>query len=187
MVLPIHSELHKPPDLTLEDFIQDSPRAVAAARVGALSAPPLIDGVSVTELVRHSDSRGSLSELLTMRDPATEPIVHVYQVAALAGSIRAWVMHRRQDDRLAFLNGRFRIVLYDIRPGSSTCGLLNVFVLGFDRPALLCIPSNVIHGVQNLGDAATFINLPTIAYDPRDPDKYRLAADDPRVPFRFDE
>jgi len=122
-----------------------------------------------------------------MRDASTEPIVHVYQVTASADSIRAWVMHRRQDDRLAFLNGRFRIALYDLRPGSSTAGLLNVFVLGSEQPAVLRIPARVIHGVQNLGETATFVNMPTKAYDPGDPDKWRLPSDDPRVPFRFDE
>ena len=104
----------------------------------------------------------------------------------MPGSCRAWIYHRRQFDRLAIVNGRFEVVLYDIRPGSPTKGRLNVFVLGDERPALLRIPPFVIHGVRNVGaDSATFVNLPTRAYDPHDPDKCRLNADDPRIPYRF--
>ena len=140
------------------------------------------------ELAVHADSRGSLSELLTTRDGPIEPIVHVYQVTAEAGSIRAWVYHRWQYDRLAFTNGRFRIALYDIRPDSPTVNMLNVFVLGRERPGLLRLPPYVIHGVQNVGnEVAMFINMPTKAYDPGEPDKCRLPAGDIRIPFNFDE
>ena len=187
IVLPFQSRCPSPTGLSLDDFKLETPRTSAVTTARVTRGGDLIDGVTVTELAAHSDPRGSLSELLTMRDGATEPIVHVYQVTASAGSIRAWVIHRRQYDRLAFLNGRFRIALYDIRPGSHTFGLLNVFTLGREQPGLLRIPPNVIHGVQNVGDISAFVNMPTAAYDPRDPDKARLPYDDQRVPFRFDE
>jgi dTDP-4-dehydrorhamnose 3,5-epimerase len=148
----------------------------------------LIDGVVATPLTVNNDPRGWLIELLTTRDGLPEPIVHVYQVTALPGSCRAWVYHRRQSDRLAIVNGRFEIVLYDIRPGSPTKNWLNIFVLGHERPALLRIPPFVIHGVCNVGaNIATFVNLPTQAYDPQDPDKCRLSADDPRIPYSFND
>jgi dTDP-4-dehydrorhamnose 3,5-epimerase len=104
-----------------------------------------------------------------------------------ARSIRAWISHRRQYDRLAFASGHFRIVLYDIRPNSRTLNLLNVFILGVEQPGLLGIPPFVVHGVQNAcSTTATFVNMPTQAYDPADPDKSRLAENDPRIPFSFD-
>jgi len=96
--------------------------------------------VTVSSLIPHSDARGSLCELLTTRDGRIEPIVHIYQVTALSGSIRAWVYHRWQHDRLAFPNGQFRLVLYDIRSSSPTFNLLNVFHLGCEQPGLLRIP-----------------------------------------------
>ena len=187
MFQPIQTIFHQPLDLRKDDFVPDVPRKNVSKGASTMGDAVLIDGVVLTQLIRQFDPRGSLSELLTMRDGSTEPIVHVYQVTASAGSIRAWVAHRRQDDRLAFLNGRYRIALYDIRPGSPTFGLLNAFVLGVDQPSLLRIPADIINGVQNLGDAAAFINMPRTAYDPSDPDKRRLPPDDPRVPFRFDE
>jgi dTDP-4-dehydrorhamnose 3,5-epimerase len=187
MIDPAKSVLVASPGLALADFEADVPLPHAAAKTEVAACEGTIDGVTVSPLIPHSDPRGSLSELLTTRDGPIEPIVHVYQVTALSGSIRAWVYHRWQYDRLAFENGHFRIVLYDIRPNSPTFNLLNVFMLGGQQPGLLRIPPLVIHGVQNIGDStATFVNMPTKPYDPGAPDKCRLPQNDPRIPFSFD-
>lgn len=164
MIKPIKLVFVAPPSLSLEDFTPDEPFPQAEVAADAETTANMIDGVSVTALVSHSDSRGTLFELLTTRDGPIEPIVHVYRVTAEADSRRAWVYHRLQYDRLAFVNGRFRIVLYDIRPSSPTFSMLNVFILGQDQPGLLRIPPFVIHGVHNMGrEAATFNNMPTKA------------------------
>jgi dTDP-4-dehydrorhamnose 3,5-epimerase len=48
------------------------------------------------------------------------------------------------------------------------------------------IPPFVVHGVQNLGDQeASFVNMPTQAYNPERPDKSRLPIDHPGIPFKF--
>lgn len=170
--------------LTPDDFVQDAPVAAAQAPA-ATPVADLIDGITVTPLVTRADHRGGLTELLTTRHGPIEPIVHVYEVEAKAGSLRGWVYHRHQSDRLAFTRGRFRVVLLDIRQDSPTFNKLSVLILGKERPGLLHIPPFVVHAVQNLGEDATFINMPTGVYDPRDPDKCRLPIDDPRIPFSF--
>jgi dTDP-4-dehydrorhamnose 3,5-epimerase len=187
MIHPAKSVIVASRGLKLADFESDVPCPHAATKTEAVAGEGTIEGVTVSSLVPHPDSRGSLCELLTTRDGRIEPIVHVYQVTALAGSIRAWVYHRWQSDRLAFANGHFRIVLYDIRPNSPTFNLLNVFLLGCEQPGLLRIPPLVIHGVQNIGNTTTtFVNMPTKAYDPADPDKCRVPERDPRIRFSFD-
>jgi dTDP-4-dehydrorhamnose 3,5-epimerase len=185
MITPIHTAHVASSGLSLEDFISDKP-STRADQGGSRQTGP-IEGVSVTPLSVNSDDRGALSELLTTRDGPIEPIVHIYQVTALAGSVRAWVYHQHQADRLAFCNGHFEIALYDIRPGSPTINQLAVFRLGRAQPALLRIPTRVVHGVCNVGkERSTFVNMPTRAYDHRAPDKCRLSYDDPRIPYRFD-
>jgi dTDP-4-dehydrorhamnose 3,5-epimerase len=173
--------------LRLEDFVADAPkpRRIAAAS-GTLEDFPLIEGVSVMPLESSDDERGSLVELLTTRDSSIEPIVHVYQVFAGPGSIRAWVYHLHQYDRLAYTMGSFEVALYDARPESPTAHRLNVFALGAARPALLRIPPRVVHGVHSASSQmSSFINLPTRAYRHEAPDKCRLPYGDPRVPYRF--
>jgi dTDP-4-dehydrorhamnose 3,5-epimerase len=184
MITPVHTAHVASSGLKLEEFVSDTPWS-EADHVD-LHQASAIDGVSITPLPVNSDGRGALSELLTTRRGPIEPIVHIYQVTALAGSIRAWVYHEHQSDRLAFCNGQFEIALYDIRPASPTINQLVVFRLGREQPALLRIPPRVIHGVCNLGkETSTFVNMPTRAYDHRAPDKRRLRYGDPRVPYRF--
>ncbi len=121
-----------------------------------------------------------------MRGGDMEPIVHVYQVHAEPGSIRGWVYHRWQDDRLAYTEGRFRLALYDLRDDSPSFGKLDVRDLGEDNPMTVRIPAFVAHALKNVGsDRACFVNMPTRAYDPAKPDKARLAYPDPRIPFEF--
>jgi dTDP-4-dehydrorhamnose 3,5-epimerase len=171
--------------LKYEDFERDAP--LVQAPPPAADSTDMIDGVTLTPLVPQVDDRGSLTVLMsTGNGTIVEPIVHVYTVTAKARSVRAWVYHRWQFDRLAYTQGRFLVALFDIRPDSPTLNKLSTFILGKDRPALLRIPPYVAHGVKNLGDTeSSFINMPTTAYDPRRPDKARIPADDPRIPFNI--
>ncbi len=171
---------------SLDEFVDDAPWENTTGPQKTYGIDPLIEGVIVDPLIKHSDDRGELIELLTTRDGPIDPIVHVYQVFAEPQSIRAWVYHKRQDDRLAYTNGRFKVVLCDLRPDSGTYGMVNEFDLGSDFPCVLTIPPFVVHGVMNVGDErASFVNLPTVAYDPASPDKSRLPADHPGIPYSF--
>ncbi len=76
--------------LRLEDFTQDASLPDAKSASPEIHTTDMIDGVSVTPLAFNSDSRGSLCELLTTRDGAIEPIVHVYQVRFVHGFITAF-------------------------------------------------------------------------------------------------
>jgi dTDP-4-dehydrorhamnose 3,5-epimerase len=172
--------------LSLDDFVDDTPWAADPAEFSDLRVDNQIDGVRLQRLVRKSDRRGDLTVLLSALQHQGLQVPHIYLVTAAARSVRAWVYHKRQSDRLAYTEGSIRIVLYDIRPGSPTFGALNVIDAGADNKVLLTIPPLVIHGVQNRGDTdAQFVNMPTKHYDPAHPDKSRLPADHPGIPYAF--
>ena len=77
-------------------------------------------------------------------------------------------------------------MLYDLRTDSSTYGVLNELDVGEARPCMLSIPPFVVHGAKNVGRAdATFVNMPTTAYDPAHPDKSRVPFDHPGIPYAF--
>ncbi len=186
MIAPVIAQVLASPGLRLEDFASDLSKPPAAAASSGAVNIDIIEGVTATPLVGNADARGSLFELLTTRDSPIEPIVHVYQVVTAPGSIRAWVYHRHQHDRLAFIMGQFKVALYDSRPGSLTESRLNVFAVGAEQPCLLRIPPFVIHGVHNCGtEWAGFINMPTNVYYRNRPDKARLPYNDPRIPYDF--
>lgn len=169
----------------LQHFERDPPKRRSAQPSSDL-IEGRIDGCTAVSLQPASDRRGDLFELLTTRDYAIEPIVHVYQVFCEPGSIRAWVYHSEQTDRLCYTEGMFRIALCDLRPDSSTAGNIVSFIAGADAPTLLHIPPFVAHGVQNLGPHRTpFLNLPTRAYRHEHPDKYRIPFNSPLIPFTW--
>jgi hypothetical protein len=84
--------------LSLDDFQQDAPYTVRQVNETLAPNCRMIEGVTVTSLKTNSDTRGSLVELLTIRDAPIDPIVHAYKVTALPRSIRAWNYHRWQDE-----------------------------------------------------------------------------------------
>jgi len=172
--------------ISLDDFVDDKPWADDAPLLEDVVIERPIEGIRVQRLLTRADSRGHLTVLLSDLEEKVAPPPHVYWVTAEAGSIRAWFYHKRQIDRLAYTNGDLRVVLYDLRPGSPTHGQLNIVDVGSANKVLLTIPPFLIHGVQNRGkQAATFVNMPTRAYDPAQPDKSRLPFDHPGIPYRF--
>lgn len=172
--------------LTLSDFRDDTPWHEVEPTHEEIAIPDQIDGVVLRRLTTNGDDRGDLTVLLSSHYVPDAATPHVYMVTAAPGSIRAWVYHKRQSDRLAFTNGRMREVLYDLRPESPTFRKLNVIDAGTANRIQLTIPPLVVHAVQNLGDeAALFVNMPTRAYDPGNPDKSRLPKDHPGIPYSF--
>lgn len=173
--------------LALEDFKDDTPWQPAQLEFAEVRIDNQIAGVELRRLTTNADGRGNLTVLMSDRFGDAYRTPHVYLVTAAARSIRAWVYHKRQSDRLAYTSGRLRVVLYDLRKSSATYGVLNVIDVGAANKILLTIPPFVVHAVQNLGDEDTqFINLPTRAYDPANPDKSRVPVDHPGIPYRFE-
>lgn len=173
--------------LRLEDFRDDAPWTPSPGEFAAVPVPDLIEGVRVQRLTSHRDPRGELTVLMTALHDESSVAPHIYHVVAETRSVRAWVYHKRQWDRLAYVDGLFRLVIYDLRPGSPTHGRLNVLDVGADNRVLVTLPPYVIHGLRNLGSrAASFVNMPTRPYDPARPDKSRIPYGHPGIPYAFD-
>jgi dTDP-4-dehydrorhamnose 3,5-epimerase len=169
----------------LDKFLPDRPRPEA----GTTSVDRVegrIAGCTAVPLPIAADNRGDLIELLTTRGETVEPIVHVYQVFCAPGSVRAWVFHEHQTDRLCYTDGTFRVALCDIRPDSPTAGRIITLFPGAEAPMLLTIPPFVAHGVQNMGETrSSFVNLPTNIYWHERPDKRRLPFNSPLIPYTW--
>jgi dTDP-4-dehydrorhamnose 3,5-epimerase len=148
----------------------------------------LIDGVTVHEVLNVPKNNGYLTEVFRtdwMRG-MNVTVDQVFQVTLEAGGISAWHAHGRTIDRLFVNQGMMRVVLYDSREESPTRGLLNEFRFGSVRPALIVIPPQVWHGIQNVASTeSSVLNLVDRAYDYEDPDHWRVPADSPHIPFKF--
>jgi dTDP-4-dehydrorhamnose 3,5-epimerase len=147
----------------------------------------LIRGVRLRHATTHADERGDLCEIYDERwEFTTDPVPYIYVVTLNPGSVRGWVVHLAQDDRLFFSSGTIKVALYDAREESPTAGDVNVFYAGTNDRALLSIPAGVFHAVKNVGPGpALFVNLPSQPYNHADPDKYRLPVDTEEIPYRI--
>ena len=147
----------------------------------------LIHGVRLRHATTHADERGDLCEIYDERwEFTTDPVPYIYVVTLNPGSVRGWVVHLNQEDRLFFSSGTIKVLLYDAREESPTAGEANVFFLGTNDRALLSIPAGVFHAIKNVGHgAALFVNLPSQPYIHADPDKYRLPPDTEEIPVRI--
>ena len=162
-------------------LLQDSPTVTADGQ----RLEKRIVGLQFMPRPANIDERGELTE---MYNPmwGLDPIVYSYMVIAYPGSVRAWVMHKKSDDRLFIVKGRLRWGFFDAREDSPTYQMLNVITVSEHQRQLITIPHGVFHGVQNIGlQDAIFVNMPSQPYNHENPDKYRLPVKNDLIPFDF--
>ncbi len=82
-----------------------------------------IDGVWVKRLSVVPDERGRLMEILRSDDEGFRAFGQVYISTTYPGVVKAWHLHRVQDDNFCCVRGMVKLVLYDGRDGSPTIGL----------------------------------------------------------------
>jgi len=148
---------------------------------------PEIAGLIFRRLTPMEDERGDLTELFRADwGFHADPVVQMYRVTVRPGAIKAWNLHKLQDDRIAIIDGTLRWAFYDARPESPTHGNLLVRTFSERNRHLFVIPSGVWHGVENVGthDAA-FINFPTTLYNHESPDRLCLPVENSLIPFAF--
>ncbi len=145
----------------------------------------LIDGVRIKEVRNVFKEAGRLTEIYR-RDWNLDQldVEQVFQGMLLPSAISGWHAHEFTTDRLFCNEGSIKVVLYDTRPESPTCGQINEFRFGTSRPGLVVVPPKVWHAVKNIGDTqALLLNLVDRAYCYEDPDHWRLPADTDAIPY----
>ena len=143
-----------------------------------------IDGVKIKKLVKHCDERGYFLEVLRDDDELLERFGQSSYTIAYPGVIKAFHWHEKQYDLWFFGRGEARVVLYDLRPESSTYKKFQQVFAGEREPVLIVIPPRVAHGYQVLGSApAGLFYHTTLSYDRDNPDEGRIPYDDPELGF----
>jgi dTDP-4-dehydrorhamnose 3,5-epimerase len=149
-----------------------------------VTAPPVIDGVVVRELVVHRDERGSFVETFRREwVPGGREMLQGNRADRVAGSVVGLHFHRHQADWWYVVAGTVRVVLHDLRVGSPTEATTMAFdlsgeVTGGAVPRGVYIPPGVAHGFAALTDV-TLTYLVDGYYDPAD--ELGVAWDDPVI------
>jgi dTDP-4-dehydrorhamnose 3,5-epimerase len=162
-----------------------SPQAKRVFQVQSYAGRSTIDGVQISELKRHHDDGGSMTELARLVDGTPEGLggFTVRQVnfsEIEPGAIKAFHLHARQTD-VWFVppSDRVLMVLVDVRQGSRTEGVTMRFMLGNGSSRLVRIPPGVAHGARNLGAATGRIIYFTDVHFSPDP----ASCDEGRLPW----
>ncbi|HEY4705760.1 MAG TPA: dTDP-4-dehydrorhamnose 3,5-epimerase family protein [Thermoplasmata archaeon] len=147
----------------------------------------MIEGVKVRPLKPIYDERGYLMEMLRSDWPEFSKFGQVYVTVAYPGVVKGWHYHKVQTDNFIVVKGTAKVVCYDNRPGSRTKGEVDEFFPGERNPLLIQIPPPVVHGFKAIGgEAAYLVSVPTELYRYEGPDEYRIPADSPDIPYRWD-
>jgi dTDP-4-dehydrorhamnose 3,5-epimerase len=88
---------------------------------------------------------------------------------------------------MTVIRGMMKIVLYDSRKDSGTCGEINEFFAGEHHPILIHIPPFVCHGFKCIStEEALVINAPTEVYQYDKPDEFRYPPHNSDIPYDWD-
>ena len=120
-------------------------------------------------------------EILRSDESIYEHFGQAYVTTVKPRVVKGWHYHKKQVDHFVGLQGKPKVVLYDGRKDSPTHGIINEFILGFENPILIKIPTYVYHGFTAVSsEPAMILNVPTEVYHYDHPDEYRAS------PFRED-
>ena len=85
------------------------------------------------------------------------------------------------------IHGMMKIVLYDARKDSKTCGEVQEFFAGEHNPILIHIPPYVYHGFKCISEKeAIVVNVPTKVYNYENPDEYRVEPNKNDIPYDWE-
>jgi len=144
----------------------------------------MINDVEIKKLKVNYDERGHLMEILRRDDRIFKKFGQVYITTAKPGVAKAWHFHKLQDDYFCCVFGKMRLALYDARKKSKTYGKVMDFELGLDNPKLVKIPRGVYHGFKCISKvSAIVVNVPTLPYNNKKPDEYRIDAFDNDIAY----
>jgi dTDP-4-dehydrorhamnose 3,5-epimerase len=147
----------------------------------------MIEGVMEKKLRLIPDERGRVMEILRNDEECFVKFGQVYMTTTYPGVVKAWHLHKKQDDFIACIKGMLKLVLYDDREGSPTQGEVNEFFIGDFNPALVKVPMGVYHGWKCVSqDEAIVVNTPTEPYDRQAPDEYRVAPHVNNIPYTWE-
>lgn len=141
-------------------------------------------GLSIAQLRQMTNDKGSLREIWRDDSPVGAPAAQAYITTTPPRVVKAWYKHGRQTDQITAINGRGRLVIWDVRAAQRRAPV--EIPLDSEQPTLITIPPGCWHGFQALGEAPlTLLHLNDVAFDHVRTDEIRLPAEDPSIPYRW--
>jgi dTDP-4-dehydrorhamnose 3,5-epimerase len=151
-----------------------------------------IDGVLVSNIVKHTDKRGWLGEIFRRDELIDKHVPEMGYVSITeVGSARGPHEHVEQSDNFCFIGpSNFKIYLWDNRESSPTFNTKQVLFAGENDPFSIIIPPGVVHAYKNVGSVdGMVLNFPNRLYagkGKKEPVDEVRHEDDPKTPYILD-
>ena len=144
----------------------------------------MIDGVTLTPLKQIFDERGKVMHMLRADSPAYSKFGEIYFSCTHPGVVKAWHLHKEMVLNYAVIFGEIKIVLYDDRSESSTCGEIQEIFLSPENYMLLTVPPLIWNGFKSIGPETSIIaNCATIPHS--DDELIRREPTDSDIPYNW--
>ena len=145
----------------------------------------MIDGVEISPLPQILDERGKVMHMMRVDSSVFKKFGEIYFSCVYPGAIKAWHLHKEMVLNYAVPYGHIKLVLFDDRAQSPTCGELQEIFLGPDNYCLVTIPALVWNGFKGLSSQMAIVaNCATIPHDPLEIE--RKPASDPSIPYNWE-
>lgn len=143
----------------------------------------MIDGVDIKECTVHTDERGLFFEVMRGSDDIfRHSFAQLSSSMSFPGTAKAWHLHRKQTDWMCVIAGDVRLVLCDVREGSSTQKEIMEILMGETMGRkVVKIPPGVAHGYRIINGPMHIIYVTDREYDPSD--ELRIPHDDPEIGY----
>ncbi|MBM4134774.1 MAG: dTDP-4-dehydrorhamnose 3,5-epimerase [Nitrospira sp.] len=146
----------------------------------------VIEGVEVISLRKIPDERGSIYHMLRADEKHFVAFGEVYFSKVYPGVIKGWHVHKIMTQNYAVPVGMIKLVLCDLRTGSSTEKRLMELFIGDDNYCLVKIPPGIASGYKGIGDVPALVaNCATHPHIPHG-EMERIDPMSNVIPYRWD-
>ena len=145
-----------------------------------------IEGVFAKPLKQIETNCGTVLQMLRNDSSSFNQFGEIYFSEIHPRMINAWKRHKQQAQNLTVPLGNIRLVIYDDRPTSSSCGKTIEYEIG--RPEnykLIHIPPMLWYGFQEIsGKVSIIANCPDKPHDPEEGES--KPADSNPIPYQWE-
>ena len=144
-----------------------------------------IEGVIAQSLKQIKGNCGTVLHMLRSDSSLFNQFGEIYFSEIFPGVVNAWKRHKQQTQNLTVPFGKIRLIIYDNRSASNTCGKIVEYKLGRpDNYKLIHIPPMLWYGFQEIGNQTSMIaNCPDQPHDPGETES--KSADSNQIPYQW--
>ena len=129
----------------------------------------MIEGVIITKKKQISDERGKVMHMMRNDDPAFKKFGEIYFSCVYPKKIKSWHLHKKMTLNYVPVLGKIKLVLFDDRKKSKTCGKIQEIFLSTENYFLVTIPPLIWNGFKSANNKlAVLANCSNIPHDPKE-------------------